>query len=82
MPENKNMPSLTVENYLKTIYRLSVQEPEGVTTNTLAAALGIKPATVTDMLRKLSASKLVKHEKYYGVTLTEKGRRAALEIIR
>ncbi|MBL7929124.1 MAG: metal-dependent transcriptional regulator [Bacteroidia bacterium] len=76
------MPSLTAENYLKTIYHLLEQEPDGVTTNTLAASLSIKPATVTDMLRKLSTDKLVKHEKYYGVTLTDKGRKTALEIIR
>lgn len=76
------MPSLTAENYLKTIYHLLEQEPDGVTTNTLAASLKIKPATVTDMLRKLSEDKLVKHEKYYGVTLTDKGRRTALDIIR
>lgn len=76
------MPSLTAENYLKTIYHLLEQEPEGVTTNALAASLKIKPATVTDMLRKLAGNKLVKHEKYYGVTLTDKGRKTALEIIR
>lgn len=82
MPENYFMPSLTAENYLKTIYHLLEQQPDGVTTNKLAASLRIKPATVTDMLRKLALDKLVKHEKYYGVTLTEKGRKAALEIIR
>jgi DtxR family Mn-dependent transcriptional regulator len=76
------MPTLTAENYLKTIFHLLEQEPDGVTTNALASSLKIKPATVTDMLRKLSAGKLVKHEKYYGVTLTNKGRKAALEIIR
>lgn len=82
MPEILIMPSLTAENYLKTIYHLLEHEPDGVTTNTLAASLNIKPATVTDMLRKLSADKLVRHEKYYGVTLTDKGRKTALDIIR
>jgi DtxR family Mn-dependent transcriptional regulator len=76
------MSSLTVENYLKTIYHLLEQEPGGVSTNALASALNIRPATVTDMLYKLSQARLVRHEKYHGVTLTEKGRRSALEIIR
>ncbi len=76
------MSSLTVENYLKTIYHLLEQEPGGVSTNALAAALNIRPATVTDMLYKLSQARLVRYEKYHGVTLTEKGKKSALEIIR
>jgi DtxR family Mn-dependent transcriptional regulator len=34
------------------------------------------------MLRKLSTLGLVKHERYRGVRLTERGRRVALEVIR
>ncbi|MCC6384813.1 MAG: metal-dependent transcriptional regulator [Bacteroidia bacterium] len=76
------MPSLTVENYLKAIYHLLESEPEGVSTNSLAATLKIKPATVTDMIGKLASARFVKYEKYYGATLTDKGKRTALAIIR
>jgi len=76
------MNSLTEENYLKEIYKLSGQNPKGVSTTAIAVALNIKAATVTDMVRKLTRKNLLKHEKYYGVTITKKGKKAALEIIR
>jgi DtxR family Mn-dependent transcriptional regulator len=76
------MPSLTEENYLKAIYKLSGEHPAGVTTTSLAAALGIRAATVSDMLRRLAAKKLIRHTRYRGVTMTPAGRKLALEIIR
>jgi DtxR family Mn-dependent transcriptional regulator len=76
------MPSLTEENYLKEIYKLSEQQPGGVSTTAIAGALGIRAATVSDMLRRLAGKKLIRHAKYHGVSMTEKGRRLALEIIR
>ncbi len=53
-------------------------------TTSLALRLGIAPASVTGMLQKLSSVKpaLVFYRKHQGVTLTTKGRRAALEVIR
>jgi len=53
-----------------------------VLTNALAAALGTRPASVTDMLKKLAAKKWITYEKYYGVKLTVAGQSAALQIIR
>ncbi len=43
--------------------------------------LGISQASVTNMLQRLDAEGLVKHEKYRGTTLTEDGHRIALAII-
>ncbi len=43
--------------------------------------LGISQASVTNMLQRLDAEGLVKHEKYRGTTLTEEGHRIALAII-
>jgi len=73
--------SASKENYLKAIYRLQ-QEEESVTTNALAEALQTKPASVTDMLKKLKLQKLLQYEKYRGVKLTPDGRRVAIQIIR
>ena len=76
------MASFTVENYLKAIYSLSRNNTSGVSTNALAEHLGTKAATVTDMLKKLNASNLVHYKKYQATSLTEDGKRMALNIIR
>ena len=46
------------------------------------SAVGVSPPSVTSMLKKLAALKLVAHERYRGVTLTAAGRKAAVEVIR
>jgi DtxR family transcriptional regulator, Mn-dependent transcriptional regulator len=73
--------SASKENYLKAIFHLQ-QEQESVTTNALAEALQTKPASVTDMLKKLKTQKLLQYEKYHGVKLTADGRKVAIQIIR
>ena len=46
------------ENYIKAIYHL--QKVDGmVTTNELAAELQTKPASITDMMKKLKVKKLL-----------------------
>lgn len=73
----------TEENYLKAIFQLAHEaEQEETGTNRLAAALGIKPATVNDMLKKLKLKKLVLNEKYGKIRLTKEGRRVAVQIVR
>ena len=69
------------EDYLKSIYKL--QEKVGkVSTGILAEYLNVKPASATGMIKKLKTMKLVSHERYQGVTLTDAGKTIALEIIR
>lgn len=74
--------SITEENYLKGIYFLSNSNKETVNTNHLAEHLNMKPASITDMVKKLSAKELVKYEKYKGAFLTSLGSKKALHIIR
>lgn len=73
--------SHTEENYLKHIYHLQ-QEAERVSTNQLAGQLQTKPASVTDMLKKLHDKSLVAYRRYQGFQLTDRGETAALHIIR
>ena len=73
--------SASKENYLKTIYHLQ-SEQNLVTTNELAAALQAKPASITDMLKKLKAEKLLIYERYRGFRLNTEGKKVALQIIR
>jgi DtxR family transcriptional regulator, Mn-dependent transcriptional regulator len=69
------------ENYLKAIFHL--QEKEGtVSTNALADKLQTKPASVTDMMKKLNSKKLLHYKPYYGFSLSTEGKRIALFIIR
>lgn len=83
------MNSQTEENYLKAICKLSMLSNKGgkgtpisVSTSALANEMGVQSATVTDMLKKLSAKKKIKYKKYYGTELTETGRLEAMRIIR
>lgn len=76
-------PRLTasVEDYLKAIYDLEFAGGPAATTD-LAAQLGVRPASVTGMVRRLAGQGLLTHQRYRGVRLTTKGRRAALRTIR
>ena len=73
--------TVAVQDYAKAIFTLESREGSASTTD-LAALLEVRPASVSGMLRKLSALGLVEHERYRGVRLTERGRRVALEVIR
>ena len=76
------MHSFTEENYLKAIYKLQEQTGESVANSDLAKALEVHSASVTDMLKKMAAKKLIIYEKSKGFKLTEKGRNVAISIIR
>jgi DtxR family Mn-dependent transcriptional regulator len=71
----------TEENYIKSIYHLQ-QETGMVNTNSLAAEMHTRAASVTDMLKKLKAKKLLQYERYKGFKLNEAGNRAALDVVR
>ncbi len=69
------------ENHIKCIYHL--QQVTGlVNTNSLAAEMQTRPASVTDMLKKLKAKKLLHYERYKGFKLNEAGKKAALDVVR
>ena len=74
--------SQTEENYLKSIFHLSEFGNKKVTTNSISKILNIEPASVTDMIKKLSRKKLIYHEKYKGATISKVGIKLALQIIR
>ncbi len=78
------MPSLTVENYLKTIYLIAVRNRDGeaVATGELAQALSVSPGTVTGMLKTLSEADLATYTPYEGARLTPAGQRLALKVLR
>jgi len=76
--------SEAVDDYLKAMLELGGAEDARVTTNALAARLGVRTPSVTGMLQKLAAQRpaLVLYEKHRGVRLTAAGKRRAWELVR
>jgi DtxR family Mn-dependent transcriptional regulator len=74
--------TLSEENYLKTIYHITVVSNSEVSTNAIAEMMDTKASSVTDMLKKLAEKDLVNYIKYRGVSLTERGKLAAKMIVR
>ena len=71
----------TEENYIKAIYHLQ-HARDTVSTTLLSAEMNTKPASVTDMLKKLRAKRIVHYQRYKGFNLTEAGNKTALKIVR
>jgi len=76
------MGSPAFDDYLKTIYSHTEWQDAPITPSQLAAALGIAPSSVTEMVKKLAAAGLVSHQPYGAVRLTDAGRDRALQMLR
>jgi DtxR family Mn-dependent transcriptional regulator len=75
------MPSPSVEDYVKAIYKAHAARGNAGTQE-LAEALLVSPPAVSKMLRRLAELRLIAHAPYQGVTLTRAGEKMALEVIR
>lgn len=75
------MPNRTTEDYIKAIYAIG-KDGARATTSAVADHLKLADASVTDMLKRLSERGLATYERYQGVSLTPRGRRMALKIVR
>ncbi|BDZ40214.1 metal-dependent transcriptional regulator [Microbacterium suwonense] len=76
------MNSPAFDDYLKTVYAHTEWQDAPITPSQLAAALGIAPSSVTEMVKKLAAAGLVSHQPYGAVRLTDAGRERALQMVR
>jgi DtxR family transcriptional regulator, Mn-dependent transcriptional regulator len=81
-PGTDSLRTSAVEDYAKAIYALEVRSSEPVGNNALAERLGVTPGSASAMVKRLDELGLVSHVPYRGVTLTDAGRRVALEVIR
>jgi DtxR family transcriptional regulator, Mn-dependent transcriptional regulator len=70
-----------MQDYVKEIHKLRL-EGRPATTSAIAERMGVRPPSVTAMLKRLSALGLAEHTPYRGVELTPAGERVALEVIR
>lgn len=68
-------------DYLAAIYRLS-QIDDKVTTGAVADAMFVTAAATSSMLKRLQDSGFVERSSADGITLTEQGRIAALQLVR
>lgn len=77
------MPSEAVENYLKAVHTLCRESPSGdAAMSKIAALVGVTTGTATTMIKRLAATKMVRYERFGGVTLTAAGQKIALDILR
>ena len=76
------MASLTIENYVKEIYKLTQTEGVSASTGRLAEGLHVAPGTVTSMLKTLQDAGLADYIPYEGAQLTEAGMILALRVLR
>jgi DtxR family Mn-dependent transcriptional regulator len=76
------MNTLSEENYLKAIFRLSQKSDEKITPTAIAEALGNNAASVVDMIRKLTDKQLIEYDKKKGVRLTQQGLKDSILIVR
>lgn len=74
--------SVSVENFVKTIFQAKPETISGVKFGLISEKLGISQAATTDMAKKLAVRDLVRYERYQGIHLTEQGERLALSVIR
>jgi len=74
--------SQTEENYLKAIFKICEQEEKAASTNAIAGEMNTAAASVSDMLKRLSAKALIHYEKHRGVTLSETGGKIATMLVR
>ncbi len=81
MEEKKENLSRAMEDYLRAIYKL-MEKGQKVTTSALAEELGVAPASVTKMLKRLAELELIEHRPYRGIDLTKEGEKSALKIVR
>ena len=82
MPANATEPlTEATQHYLREIYKLEAAGSRATTTN-VAEAMEVSAASASTMLKRLATLGLVEHVPYRGVALTDRGRLAALEVIR
>ena len=71
----------SIEEYLEAVYRLEV-EGSGVTTSGVASELGVSPASVSGMLKKLASDGYLEHRARGAAKLTQKGRELGARVVR
>jgi DtxR family transcriptional regulator, Mn-dependent transcriptional regulator len=78
---NPKAPSQSIEDYLKYIYHIN-EEGKKANTGGLAATLSVSPASVSEMIAKLSKRGWIENTPYHGFSLTKEGEKISINLIR
>jgi len=73
------MRQKTMEEYIEIIHALEIREVRAAT-GRIAKEMKVKPSSATEMLQKLQHEGLLQYETYAGATLTDSGKKLALEL--
>lgn len=79
--ELKKEISSSLEDYLEAIYLFS-KEGNDVRAGQIALHLDVKKSSVTEALQNLAKENLINYKPYSPITLTEKGKKSAENILR
>lgn len=83
MPVAPLHPQPALQDYLKAVYRVTeARGGQPANTKAIAAEMGVSQPSVSAMLDRMAAAGLVDYIHYAGATLTRKGRRVALRVVR
>ncbi len=74
------MPTPSMEDYLEKIYTL-IEEKGYARVSDIAEVLSVHPSSVTKMVQKLDQNKYLVYEKYRGLVLTAKGKKAGKRLV-
>lgn len=74
------MATPSMEDYLEKIYTL-IEEKGYARVSDIAEALSVHPSSVTKMVQKLDHNKYLVYEKYRGLVLTAKGKKAGKRLV-
>ena len=72
--------SASLEDYIEAIYHI-VEEKLVARSKDIALRLGVSRASVTEALRALSQKELINYAPYEAITMTDKGEKAAEDVI-
>ncbi len=71
------------EDYLKAIYSLTVEKNiDMIKSNELVNHFGFTDQTVNEMIKKMVSKKLLNFQPYKGISLTSKGKKEAVRMVR
>lgn len=73
------MKNRTIEEYIETIHALEKRDGRAQT-GAIAAEMGLRPPSVTQMLQKLQKEGLIEYESYSGARLTPAGMQLASDL--
>ena len=78
--KKKKTLSASLEDYIEAIYHI-VDEKLVARSKEIAARLGVSRASVTEALRALARKGLINYAPYEAITMTEKGKKVAEDVI-